>query len=185
MNVGGYDSSFHRPSRTVGSSTLRLLGLSQSLRFNVKTRQELLPDNASSFTGDLEHEPVSQLRRLLEESNNTVPTVEEPVKDVDVLAQQHEVVDGASISVAWTPVTSTTTYQIDVLEMLAVTGDGDTVGTQIATGSDVGHGVVDSGISSFHSNSFQLPPSYRHDILLFSATSFCCFYECVESFLFI
>lgn len=139
MTIGGYNSSLHRLSRTSGSPALRLLGLSQSLRFDSESRRKLL--SGSELSGKLEHEPISQLRRLLEERSMGEGEETTAIHSDDVIY-------GAAGDIAWTPIISSTAYQIGVEDLMALdeAGGEDNVGRKIASSSDLGSCVVDSGM---------------------------------------
>ncbi|XP_055388798.1 aspartic protease 5-like [Condylostylus longicornis] len=139
MTIGGFNSTLHIPSRTQGSATLRLLGLSQSLRFDMKLREEVLADRASDDVA----EPMSRLNVLLEEHRERRRRLQE--QQNNTLGQPPSFLK-PPVSVAWTPITSSATYQIEVNEVFAVEESGrvDDEGVQIATSADLGHCIVDS-----------------------------------------
>lgn len=137
LTVGGFNSSKHLPSMTKPATRMRLLSLSQSLRHDVHLRSLVYPEESTWRKRGLkavdEPEPQDYMEVLYNSSGLT---------DQD----DHGRFLGENINtppIAWTPITSTSSYQIDVNKIQMVVGENKL--EDVATRDQIGSVIVDSG----------------------------------------
>lgn len=182
MTVGGFNSTVHRKSRTSASSKLRLLSISQTLRLDMQTRETLFRRRLATEKAVAEREQAP-LRKLLEKHQYNKRRRKLQGQDFGIAVNEaREVktdegldsVEGASIQIAWTPITSTSAYNIQIIEMKALLADNKeiVVGKNYDFGSSV---VVDSGMrleKSCQINDFSFFLSlFRHYVFILPSPS--------------
>lgn len=132
LTVGGFDSSKHLSSRTKPAPTLRLLSLSQSLRHDVYLRSAVFPEEEKR-RGQSEpiQEPHDYLK-ILYDNHDEVKFISKRLLNDEV----------NNIPIAWTPITSTNSYQIEIKKLQMAMGDKV---EDVATQEQIGSAIVDSG----------------------------------------